>query len=574
MKERKKPMKAGNAILVTCVFALAVPSFDGLGGEGSFRFRDVGDERGLFPGLSGIRGHGAAWGDVNGDGWPELYVGTFYKPSSGANRLFYHEGRRFRLDGQKSLKLKARTSGVLFVDLDNDGDLDLYVSSMPSLPGSELAERVGSPLAGTSLFRNEGDGQFVDISKGNGACPEAFGGRSAAVLDFDGDGLLDLLVGEDPNPGYNGSKTHSSRLFRNRGDLEFEDVTQQVGIPAGIPGLGVAAADVNNDGWPDFFLACQGEGNRLFINNRAGRFQEAPDSHALFVRWKGIEKDGDNMVCGVSFGDVNRDGRLDIVLGQHYARPWLEPVANRLYVNRGIEDGMPRFEDVTEQVGLMSLPMKSPHVEIRDFDNDGWPDLYASIVTFAKGQPHPLIFKHLGLEHGLPQFRQEALAVNDFPTAKDRSVKRTGEFFAKMVQERKIIYMAPGPSCDFDRDGRLDLFLPNWWPESRSLLLRNETQAGNWLRVQVEGGEGINRMGVGSKVNIYRGGEFNRADALLGCQEISVGYGYCSGHEAVVHFGLGDRTRVDVEVILPHGKGKLVRKRVNANQTVTLRMQK
>ena len=95
------------------------------------------------------------------------------------------------------------------------------------------------------MFRNEGDGRFTDISKDNEACPAAFGGRSATVLDINGDGLLDLLVGEEPVSGYNGSPTKTSRLFRNLGGLKFQDVSGQVGIPEDAAGLGVAAADVN-----------------------------------------------------------------------------------------------------------------------------------------------------------------------------------------------------------------------------------------------------------------------------------------------------------------------------------------
>src|SRR5690606_19240013 len=149
------------------------------------------------------------------------------------------------------------------------------------------------------LFRNDGDGKFVDISAGNGACPDAFGGRSVAVLDFDGDGLLDLLVGEDPFPGYNGSTTHSSRLFKNLGDLKFADVSAEVGLTPDIAGLGVAAADVNNDTWPDFFLA---SGNRLLLNDGRGKFKEAPGSQEVF-HWP--DSKGDNMVCGVCMADVN-----------------------------------------------------------------------------------------------------------------------------------------------------------------------------------------------------------------------------------------------------------------------------
>src|SRR5262249_60775988 len=96
-----------------------------------------------------------------------------------------------------------------------------------------------------------------------------------AVLDFDGAGLLELLVGEEPIAGYNGSKTKSSRIFRNLGNLKFQDVSRAVGLPENVPGLGVAAADVNNDGWPDIFLA-SGTINTLFLNDRKGKFHQLP----------------------------------------------------------------------------------------------------------------------------------------------------------------------------------------------------------------------------------------------------------------------------------------------------------
>jgi hypothetical protein len=298
---------------------------------------------------------------------------------------------------QASLRISNRATGVVFADLDNDGDLDLYVASMPQPQNG---------LAGCSLFWNEGKGVFTNISNDNAACPPAFGGRSASVLDFDGDGLLDLLVGEDPLPGYNGSPTKSSRLFRNLGALRFEDVSRAAGLPAGIPGLGVAAADVNNDGWRDFFLASAGGGNVLFLNDGRGKFREAPGSREVFA-WKAAS--GDNMICGVCCGDVNRDGLLDVVIGA------------------------------------------------------------------------------------------------------------------------------------YDNDGRLDFFLPSWWPEARFLLLHNETPGGHWLQVQVEGTTGVNRQGIGARVNVYAAGKLGEAGALLGCREISVGFGYASGQAALAHFGLGER---------------------------------
>ncbi|HUG93111.1 MAG TPA: CRTAC1 family protein, partial [Planctomycetaceae bacterium] len=534
--------------------------------EPAFVFRDTGSETGLLPLVHGIHGHGAAWGDADGDGWIDLYVGTFHSEGP-PNMLLRNTQGRFYLDEQPALRISTRATGVVFADFDNDGGLDLYVASMPGPKGSRLAERSGRPLAGCSLFRNEGGGKFSNVSAGNGACPPAFGGRSAAVLDYDGDGLLDLLVGEDPLPGYNGSTTRSSRLFRNLGDLRFEDVSRQVGLPEGIPGLGVAAADVNNDGWPDFFLASSGGGNRLFLNDGRGMFQEAPGSREVFG-WP--TANGDDMVCGVAFGDVNRDGLLDLVIGQHYERPWVEPVANRLYLNRGINGGVPTFEDVTEQAGLVPLPMKAPHVEVQDFDNDGWPDIATSLVKFADGRPHPVIFKHLGLRDGVPRFRADALTVNDFPTREDKAIRRSGELFDKILRERKIIYTAPGPAGDYDNDGRLDLFLPSWWTESPSLLLHNETPGGHWLDVRVEGAGKLNHMGIGSRVNVYPAGRLADRSALLGSREISVGYGYASGQPAIAHFGLGDVESVDVEVLLPHDLGVLARKAVRANQRVTI----
>jgi hypothetical protein len=254
-------------------------------------------------------------------------------------------------------------------------------------------------------------------------------------------------------------------------------------------------------------------------------------------------------------------------MGQHFATPWRESVPNKLFIDRGIKNGVPIFEEVTEKAGLTPLGMKSPHVEIQDFDNDGWPDIYFSTVKFKDGKPYPVIFRHQGvIRDGIPQFRDDAWSVNDYPTAEDRAIADSGKMFEKVKREKKVIYTAPGPSGDYDNDGRLDLFLPNWWPDQRSMLLHNETKAGNWLRVQVEGNRGVNRMGIGSRIKIYAEGKLGDAAALLGCREIATGYGYASGQPAYAHFGLGPAQKVDVEVILPHGKGTLTYKSVPANQ--------
>lgn len=531
-----------------------------------FRFRDVTEEVGLLPALGGTMVHGAGWGDVDGDGWADLYVATFHYKTSQANMLFRYRDGHFVLDDQTALRISTRGTGVVFADLDNDGDLDLYVASMPGPVGSRLAMRHGHPFVGCTMFRNDGQGKFVDISRDNAACPAEFGGRSATVLDYDGDGLLDLLVGEEPVSGYNGSATRTSRLFRNLGDLRFEDVSRAAGIPEDAAGLGVAAADVNDDGWPDLFLAST-LGNYLLINDGRGHFSQPRGARDTFA-WPDAK--GDDMVCGVAMTDVNGDGRPDIVLGQHFSAPWTKPVANRLYLHRGVRNGVPVFEDVTQASGMVPLPLKAPHVEIQDFDNDGRPDIYASMIMFADGRPHPLIFRNMGNQNGVPQFREDVLGVNDFPTAEDRAIKRSGTFFEKMVAEGKVTYTAPGPTVDFDRDGRLDMFLGSWWAELPSALLQNETPAGNWLDVVAIGTAGVNRMGIGAKVAIYPAGKADDPAALLGVREIATGFGYASSQEAVAHFGLGQRDRCDVVVTLPRGKGRLLRKDVKANQRITV----
>ncbi len=554
-------------VVCSCVVLIAALACHGAADEPPFVFRDVGDEAGLFPAVAKIAGHGVGWGDVDGDGYPDLYVGTFggdpVPYASKPNMFFRNVRGKLQLDDQPQLRVVGRANGAVFADLDSDGDLDLYTSN-------HAIDYPGQPHFSTPnfLFRNDGGGKFSDVSAASGTCPAGFATRSVAVTDFDGDGRLDLVVGEC---FFQGGMSRS-RLYRNLGGLKFEDATAAAGLPDRVTGFGVAAGDVNGDGWPDLYFGGRNGGNRLFINTGRGRFTELPRSHGSFdFEYKDTP---DDTACGVCMGDVNRDGRADIVVGSHFDRPWFTGgVSVRLYLNRGVSDGLPRFEDVTAAAGLVPLPMKSPHVEVQDFDNDGWPDVYTSIVKFATGpthQPHPVIFKNLGVTDGLPRFREFALATNDFPTDDDRKSADVGAFFARMEREQKIVYTAPGPSADFDRDGRLDLFLANWWVNSRSLLLRNESHGGNWLEVAVAPIDGVNRNGIGSVIRVYAAGKLGQAAALVGVREIAVGFGYASGQEAIAHFGLGAAESCDVEVILPHGKGRREYRDVKANQRITL----
>jgi enediyne biosynthesis protein E4 len=244
-----------------------------------FVFRDVGDEAGIFPHLAGIRGHAAAWGDVDGHGWPSLFVGTFHNSGSKPSALLRNDKGKFRLDGQGHLRTSGIASGALFVDLTNRGRLDLYVSNNADGKG-------GGTAAPSLLFRNDGGGKFTDVSRDSGACPPGFLGRGVAALDFDGDGLVDLLVCES----YYGTRARAGvALYRNKGSYRFEDVAKAAGLPAGKAVTSAAVADVNGDGWPDVFLVFADGNNRLYLNDGRGKFREAPGTAEVF-RWKEAER--------------------------------------------------------------------------------------------------------------------------------------------------------------------------------------------------------------------------------------------------------------------------------------------
>lgn len=177
------------------IIAIAMPSSRAadpperaLSGSYPFVFRDVGDAAGLFPHIAGIRGHGAAWGDVDGDGWPDLFVATFHNFGSKASLFVRNNKGTFRFDDQKHLRSSGIGSGALFVDLTNSGRLDLFVSHCAY--GRAAISNVPS-----LLFRNDG-GKFTDVSKESGISLPGYMGRGVAALDFDGDGHLDLVTCE------------------------------------------------------------------------------------------------------------------------------------------------------------------------------------------------------------------------------------------------------------------------------------------------------------------------------------------------------------------------------------------
>ncbi len=512
------------------------------------KFRDVTKTAGLYEPLAGIMGHGAAVGDFDGDGKVDIYVGGFcdrpdseYKPAKGPvkNYLFRNLGNgKFEIVDQPVVSYFGRTSGAVFADLRNSGNLDLYAANnTKGKSGKDQEPQKSAQLRYAQLFKND-KGKFTDVSESSGACPKSLRtARNIGVLDYDGDGLLDLFVVEDKF-----IKGPSCRLFRNKGNMQFTDVTKEVGLPEDIYGLGCAIADLNGDGRPDIFVA---HSNRLFLSQvKDGKttYREAVELRGV-LQWKPFNNS--DWPCGAVFADINNDGLLDLIVTSHHVK-----CRNKVFINDGLKDGIPQFRDVTKEVGLDEIvPVKCPHVEVQDFDNDGLPDIYTSAAWIdEKGNITPLIYRNLGIKDGLPRF---APPQPFSPPSK-------GEGSAGMA------YFPAGPSLDFDGDGRIDLFLVNWFQGNHCRLMRNESEPKSWLDVRVVGKK-MNRMGIGAKVSVYH----PKTKTLLGFQEITTGYGYASGQEAICHFGLNNIELVNVEVQFPGGSS-LVSPNVMSKQRLTI----
>jgi len=533
------PMRLGKRLATTVCVILASPSGAALGAL-PLPYADASHETGLRPHLADALNHAVAWGDLDADGRLDLFLGNFCdrpgKAAEQTNGLFRQtEQGAFERLAAPAVATRGRTSGAVLADLDNDGDLDLYVNNnRHTRPSDRKAKNEPS-----ALYRNDG-GRFVNVSAASGACPAdgAFG-RDVGVLDYDGDGLLDLLVIEDKVF----RKAGHSRLYRNLGGMRFENVTARADLPTDLHGFGVAIGDASGDGRPDIYVCGS---DRLFLGAAGGRFREAEALRSVFDIGS---RNAEEYVVGAVFGDIDNDGDADLLVGTHFV-----PSRVRVYLNEGVADDVPRFRNVTRELGIPELPHKAATCAVRDFDNDGLPDLYWS-VWFAEGKKRePFICRGLGAGDGLPRFAVPSVDGLDMSLCRRNAVP---------PGKRGMVYYVDGPPVDYDGDGDFDFFA-GAWPEEGSRLLRCDSPLkGNWLQVRVVGTR-MNRMGIGAKVRAMSGG------SLIGYREISLSGGYSGSAPAIVHFGLGTRTSVDLEVTFPGRRQPLTRENVKANQRLVV----
>jgi enediyne biosynthesis protein E4 len=495
-------------------------------------------------------GCGCAFIDYDNDGWMDVFLlsGTRLEgpPPGATNRLYKNnrDGTFTDVTEKAGLQTIGWACGVCIGDYNNDGFDDVFCTYF----GQNI------------LYRNNGDGTFTDVTKSAGLSnDQPRWGAGCSFLDYNRDGHLDLFVSNyvrfsiehAPVPGANtncnwkgipvecgprGLPTGRHSLYKNNGDGTFTDVSQQAGIAQAKQsyGMTVVAADLDEDGWPDIYVACDSTPSLLFMNNHDGTFREEGVLRGVALSDDGEEQAG----MGVGIGDYNLDGHLDL-FKTHFADD-----ANVLYRN----DGKGNFDDVTR---TSRLGVETRYVcwgaGIVDLDNDGYPDLF--MVT---GNVYPEV------ERKLPQYQ------NKTPGAVFRNLGN-GTF------EELTDAAGPGVAeahcsrgCafgDFDNDGDLDILIINL-NEAPSLLRNDLSGKQNWIKVKLEGVKS-NRSAIGARVLVHYAGK-TQAQSVLSQSS------FYSCNDPRLHFGLGSAPSVDLDVHWPSGLLETL-KRISANQLITLR---
>jgi hypothetical protein len=478
-------------------------------------------------------GCGCAFIDYDNDGWLDIFVmsGTRLEdPPPGASNRLYKNNRdgTFTDVTEKSGLLKTVWGSAVCVgDFNNDGLEDLFVTYW----------------GGFTLYRNNGDGTFTEVTREAGLVPDPTKWYSGCTfIDYNRDGHLDLFVATYlafdlktvPKPGQSSNCTWKGvpvncgprglppgtfSLFRNNGKGVFSDVSEAAGIKKSITGYGMTAvaADFDNDGWPDVYVACDSMPSLLFMNQRDGTFREEGLVRGAALNEDGMEQAG----MGIGIGDFDLDGSLDI-FKTHFADD-----TNIIYRN----DGKGNFEDSTARAALgVETQFIGWGAGIVDLDNDGYPDLF--VVT---GNVYP------GIEKKLPNYpwKTPRLVFRNLGNGK----------FEELIDEAGPGIAAPHASrgCafgDFDNDGDIDVLIVNL--NEPPSLLRNDTSGGNhWLKVKLAGTKS-NRSAIGARVICRYGGKQQ-------AQEVLSQSSFYSSNDSRLHFGLGAVTTAALEVRWPSG---------------------
>ncbi len=480
-------------------------------------------------------GNGAAFFDFDNDGHLDVLIvngSTRERLVAGGDplvALFRNDGRGRFTDVTARSGLGARRGwgmGVCIADYDNDGFQDVYVTA----------------FGGNVLWRNNGDGTFSDVTRQAGVGHTGWG-TGCAFGDYDRDGYVDLYVanyvlfddrtiparGTTPNCrfmevdvfcGPRNLEGEPDVLYRNNGNGTFADVTESAGVagPA-YYGFGVLFADLNDDGWPDIYVANDSVPNLLFVNQRDGTFSEEGLITGVALSGDGRPQAG----MGVGVGDYTGNGLLDVVVTN------FSHDHTTLYEN----DAPGFLTDSSYAAGIAATagPYLGWGVGFLDVDNDGRLDVFV-----ANGHIYPQVDRHaLGT-----RYRQANQLFHNRGNGRFHHVAQASA--GGLGVERSSRGAAFG---DFDNDGDLDVLVINI--DDRPTLLRNDSGAGNrWIAVRLVG-EKSNRDGIGARVRATIGGQTQTT-------EVRSGGSYMSHHDMRAHFGLGRAVQVDrLEIRWPSG---------------------
>jgi len=485
-------------------------------------------------------GSGVAWIDFDNDGFPDLYF-VSGAPGS-ANALYRNNGNGTFTDvttrsGTAATSFPRYKTGVAVGDYDNDGWLDIYVTTF----GPNI------------LFHNNHDGTFTDVTAAAGVAGGANEwSTSAGFFDYDKDGKLDLYVanyldirkGENPwcgerRPGY---RTYCNptifdgvpdRLFHNNGDGTFTDVSRRAGIanPAG-KGLGVVFCDVDRDGWPDIYVANDLVRNFLYRNKGDGTFEDI-----AYAAGAGFDASGKpHAGMGVDCGDVDGDGYPELFV-TNYAEE-----LNTLYRN---ERGT--FTDVTVKAGLDSgyLPLGFG-TKMYDIDNDGDLDLH---VTNGH------VVDNIRLYQPTLSYEQKDLLYENVGGGKFKDISDEAGPALQALRVGRGLAVA-----DFDNDGYVDVVVTS--VGRPAVLLKNlGTRRGNWLEIRAKGTRS-NAFGLGTTVRVEAGGKTQ-------VREITNVASYLSSNDTRLHVGLGSAPSARLELLWPSGRRQTLTE-VRANQVIVV----
>ena len=530
-----------------------------------------------------IASGGTSVGDVNGDGLIDIYLTSF----TGNNTLFINKGKLRFEEAPESAGVRDSANfsfGSTMVDIDADGDLDIYVTKYNQEPNK--------------LFINDGKGNFTEKAKEFGLASIGNGIQST-FFDYDLDGDLDVLI---MNNGFSrtGFKHEGVRpvLMKNNGNNTFTEVTEAAGITHKAFGLSATSADVNNDGWPDIYIANDfEEKDFLYLNKQNGTFEKATRKSLPHTVMFGMGND---------VADFNNDNLMDILvvdmLPEKHVRlnsqfdnfstfnstfDTTQFIQNTLQLNRG--NG--RFSDIAQISGVDATEW-SWTVFFADFNLDGNKDIFV-----ANGLNWDIMDKdlrRLGVTHeqmkelrdkGFNKLSESAKARGDMREVAEefdigkliRGVKRTrvpnylfrnnGDLsFTKTTDEwgMNIPYNTCSASyADFDNDGDLDMILNTI--DSTAVFYKNtmmESGKYHYLKVKCQGNTN-NTQGLGARIQARIG---NQTQTF----EIAATRGFASGVASIAHFGLGKNTVIDELTITWPGGNQQILTKVKADQTLTL----